>query len=300
MVRDKIAAYIAENRERFIEELRRFLMQKSISTENIGMEECAALLRDELEKQGFETGIQELDGAMPSVWGISDGKEASTAKKAVLVYGHYDVQSPHPLELWESDPFGAETRDGHIFARGATDDKGNIWANLKAAETVKAVLGHIPVSLRFLFEGEEEIGSPNLDRMMQELSGRLSSDLALDCDRGVHETGRPQIYLGNKGIVSAELIAKRAWRDVHSGHAPLIPNAAYDLMRLITSMRDQDGTILIDDYLANVKGPSPEEAELLDTIPYDREEFLKSYGLRDTHGAKDPRGMLESLLYCPT
>ncbi len=311
-IKDRIATYVADHKERLIDELQAFLRQKSISTEDIGMEDCAAMLERELRRLGFEAGIARVPGAMPAVWGVAGGGPdgasghgpggagATRGGRRMLVYGHYDVQSPQPLELWQSDPFGADIRGGFIYARGATDDKGNLWANIKAAETVQAVLGEIPLQLRFLFEGEEEIGSPNLAAVMRGLAGRLSSDISIVCDRGVHESGRPQIYLGNKGILSAEITATKGRRDVHSGHAPLIPNAAYDLMALITSMRAPDGTILVDGYLDNVKGPDADEAALLDTIPFDRDEFNRGYGLKENLGPKTARGMLERLLYYPT
>lgn len=295
-LRSAIHAYVRENADRMVLELRRFLQQKSISTENVGMEECAKFLKDELLKLGLRAVVAELPGAMPAVWAKSD----RSSGPRIVVYGHYDVQSPDPLDLWDSPPFAAEVRDGVIYARGATDDKGNIWANIKAVEVLKAVLGEVPVSLRFLFEGEEEIGSPNLARYMRDLSGEISADIGIVCDRGIHETGRPQLYLGNKGILSLEIAAKRAKRDVHSGHAPLIPNAAYDLMCLITSMRSKDGTILIDGYLENVKGPDSEERALLSSIPFDRQEFMREYGISANLGPQDAGGMLERLLYYPT
>lgn len=295
-LRSAIRAYIETNRLRLVSELQDFLRQKSISTENVGMDECARFLRDELLRLGFAADVATLPGAMPAVWGQS----RRTGGPRVLVYGHYDVQSPDPLELWDYPPFAAEIRDGVIYARGATDDKGNIWANVKAVEVLQSVMGEVPVSLRFLFEGEEEIGSPHLGQFMKTLSDKIGADIAIVCDRGIHESGRPQLYLGNKGIVSLEVSAKRAKRDVHSGHAPLIPNAAYDLMKLLTSMRESDGTVTIDGYLENVRGPSSEERQLLDTIPFDREAFNRDYGLADNLGPQDSRGMLERLLYYPT
>lgn len=203
----KISDYVDSNKERLVEELRTFLRQPSISTENIGMEECTEMIQKELKGLGLDTEMLKIEGAFPAVYGTTAEKGKG---KELFVYGHYDVQSPDPVDKWTSDPFSAEIRDNHIYARGATDDKGNLFANIKAAEALKHVLGYIPSGLKFFFEGEEEIGSPNLEAYLTKYADILKADACVLCDRGVHESGRPQMYLGNKGILSVEIKAKRA------------------------------------------------------------------------------------------
>ena len=155
----RISDYVDAHADELITDLQRFLRQPSVSTENIGMVECTEMIQKELEKLGMENRMLELDGAFPAVDGVS---KTDGCKKQLTVYGHYDVQAVDPIDKWTSDPFSPEIRDGKIYARGATDDKGNLWANIKAAEVLKEVTGKIPAGLKFFFEGEEEIGSPNL------------------------------------------------------------------------------------------------------------------------------------------
>ncbi len=293
----RISAYVDANADRLVSELQAFLRQPSISTENIGMEECTAMLQQELSRLEMDNEILTVPGAFPAVYGTTPAKGP---KKELFVYGHYDVQSPDPLDKWHYDPFGAEIHAGQIYARGATDDKGNLFANLKAAETLKAILGAVPAGLKFFFEGEEEIGSPNLEAYLSGYAEKLRADAAILCDRGVHESGRPQMYLGNKGILSVEIRANRAKRDVHSGHAPLIPNAIYDLVRLLESMRHPDGTIAIPGYYDQVTGPSPAEVACLRDIPFDPEQFRREYAIPAIIGGGEPLDMLTRLLSTPT
>ena len=292
----KISSYVDANKTRLVAELQAFLRQPSISTEDIGMGECAEMLRDTLTKLGLEARVERLSGAFPAVFGKS---QPVPGAPTLLIYGHYDVQSPDPVNLWKYEPFSAQIADGKVWARGATDDKGNMWANIKAVETVMAVLGRIPINLYILFEGEEEIGSPNLERYIQLLACETQADVTIICDRGIHESGRPQMYLGNKGIFNVEITAKRAKRDVHSGHAPLIPNAARDLVRLLTSMFGDDGKFTIPGYYAGC-GLEDGDAELLESIPFDPAEFRKNYGIDRALVEGTAIEMLTELLYTPT
>lgn len=294
----KIDAYVEQNRQRFIEELQAFLRQPSISTENIGMEECVDMIKVQLDKLDLAPEVLTLEGAFPAVYGTSGPPEEG--KKQLLVYGHYDVQSPDPVDKWTSDPFSAEIRDGHIYARGATDDKGNLYANIKAAETLKTVMGDLPKGFKFIFEGEEEVGSPNLSRYLKEYTDILKADVCVLCDRGVHESGRPQMYLGNKGLFTVEIGAKRAKRDVHSGHAPLIHNAIWDLVRLVNSMKNELEEITIDGYYDSLRPIPDEELELLKSIPYDLDQFKKEYAIDEIIGNGDVMATLKRLLYTPT
>lgn len=295
---EQISEYVDANAERLVGELQTFLRQPSISTVNEGMEACADLVRREFAGLGLETELLQVEGAFPAVFARS-GKEG--AKKELFIYNHYDVQDPDPVDQWNSDPFGAEMRDGYIYARGATDDKGNLYANIKALETLKAVLGEIPAGIKLFVEGEEEIGSPNLETYLSRFSDELRADGAIACDRGVHESGRPQMYLGCKGMVRAEISCRRAKRDVHSGQAPLIPNAAWDLARLLNSMMDDRHNITIPGYLDSVKKPSEEELALVGTIPMDLKEYKAEYEVKQlVCGDLDGEELVKELLYRPT
>lgn len=297
-IKEQISRYVDANAERFVTELQRFLRQPSISTVNQGMEACADLLRKELDGLGLETRLLQIDGAFPAVFAATTGGQP---KKQLFVYNHYDVQDPDPVEKWTSDPFSADIRSGHIFARGATDDKGNLYANMKALETLKAVLGSVPAGIKLFVEGEEEIGSPHLEAYLQQFADELRADGAIACDRGVHESGRPQMYLGCKGMVRVEISCRRAKRDVHSGQAPLIPSAAWDLIRLLSSMVDEAHHITIPGYLDRVQAPTEEELALIKTIPLALNAYKAEYGVeRLVCPDKDGEELVRELLYRPT
>ena len=293
----KLRSYVNEQKDRFLKELITFLEKPGISTTGTGIEETVGFLFDELTRLGFHSRILRLDNANPVVFGEAGDPSAPVT---LCIYGHYDVQAPDPLSEWHSDPFKPEIRDGLIYARGATDDKGNLYANIKAAETVLAMFARLPLRLKFLFEGEEEIGSPNLKRYLETYQDLLKSDATLLCDRGIHESGRPQIYLGNKGLVSVRVDCRRARRDVHSGHAPLIPSGVWDLVRLLGSLKDEHERIQVPGHYDNVIPPTEEELGLLQSIPFDPENFKQQYGIRKILAPGDPVDQLQALLFQPT
>ena len=293
-----IRSYVNEQKERLVEELIAFLRRGAVSTTGEGIEESVAFLRDHLARLNFQPRILRIEEANPVVFG-EGGNPSSPA--ALCIYGHYDVQAPDPLSEWRSDPFEPVIRNGLIYARGATDDKGNLFANIKAAETLIHVLGErFPLRLKFMFEGEEEIGSPNLRFYLERYGELFKSDVTIVCDRGIHESGRPQIFLGNKGLVSVRVTSKRGIRDVHSGHAPLIPSSAWDLVHLLHSLKDERGLIRIPGYYDSVAPPSQEELALLESIPFDLQEFKRKYGIEKTLVNGDGKEHLQALLFSPT
>jgi acetylornithine deacetylase/succinyl-diaminopimelate desuccinylase-like protein len=293
----RLRSYVNGQKERLLEELMTFLRKPGISTTGVGIEETVRFLFDELTRLGFQTRILTLENANPVVFGEAGDP---SARVTLCIYGHYDVQAPDPLSEWHSDPFDPVIRNGLIYARGATDDKGNLFANIKAAEALLAVFERLPLRLKFLFEGEEEIGSPNLKRYLETYQDLLKADATILCDRGIHESGRPQIYLGNKGLVSARVDCRRARRDVHSGHAPLIPSSAWDLVRLLGSLKDEHERIKVPGHYDNVVPPTEEELRLLQNIPFDPENFERQYGIRKILAPGSPVERLQALLFQPT
>ncbi|MDQ0338128.1 acetylornithine deacetylase/succinyl-diaminopimelate desuccinylase-like protein [Caldalkalibacillus uzonensis] len=289
--------YVEERKDSFIASLQQFLRHKSISAQNIGMEECALFLSDTMKSLGIETKILRREGAFPVVYGELKNPSAT---KTLLIYGHYDVQPPEPIELWDSDPFEPVIRDGKIYARGATDDKGNLWATIMAVKSLRDNEVEIPINLKFFFEGEEEIGSPNFKAYMEENKELLSANYTILCDRGIHESGRPQMYLGHKGIMSAEVKVKGAKRDVHSGQAPFIPNAAWQLVWLLNKLKNENEQIMIPGYYDDVLEPSAEDIALMEKIPFDKHEYCDIYGIRDILPGNDGVDALTSLLFTPT
>ena len=293
----RFRAYVNEQKDRLLKELISFLQKPGISTTGVGIDDTVHFLFDELTRLGFRSRILSMENAYPVVFGEAGDP---SARVTLCVYGHYDVQAPDPLSEWNSDPFDPVIRNGLIYARGATDDKGNLFANIKAAEVVLALCERLPLRLKFFFEGEEEIGSPNLKRYLETYQDLLKADATILCDRGVHESGRPQIYLGNKGLVSIRVDCRRARRDVHSGHAPLIPSSVWDLVRLLGSLKDEHERVLVPGHYDHVLPPTEEELRLLRNIPFDPENFKRQYGIRNILASGDPVDQLRALLFQPT
>ena len=266
--------YVEQNRERFLAELFTFLRQPSISTRNEGVRECAALLANMMEKVGVRTEIIETD-RHPVVYGESHTPNAPT----VLVYGHYDVQPPEPLDAWDSPPFEPTVKNGKIYCRGSSDDKSQLFVYVKAVEAFRRTTGRIPVSLKFVYEGEEEIGSPNLKPFAEKHKDRLKADVAIFSDSHIHESGRPLLILGLKGLVYVDLTVKGAAKDQHSMRATSVPNAAWKLVWALSSLKGKDNRITIPGFYDAVRELTPEEKEAVEAIPCDKEELLRYFGI---------------------
>ena len=217
---EELTRFIESNKERFIRDLVRLCEKPSVSAQNLGIEECVETLADMMSDVGVETQIKRIEDANPVVIGEVNSRGA---KHTIGFYNHYDVQPVDPLDLWVSPPFKPEVRDGKIYGRGVSDNKGNIVARLKAVEAVSEVLGKVPVNLRFLIEGEEEIGSIHLPRYVKENIDLLRAEGYFWEGDGVDEKDRPILTLGAKGILTVELTAMGPSRDAHSSWAPLLP-----------------------------------------------------------------------------
>ena len=199
---DDILAYVDRHREETVARLQALCRQPSIATQGVGMAEMAQLVRGALEDAGAQVELVPTAG-----YPIVVGRLAGTGPRTLMFYNHYDVQPPEPVELWDSPPFAAEVRDGHLYARGAADNKGNLVARLAAVEAWRAVRGELPVNILFVVEGEEEVGSPNLGRFAEEQAASLRADGCI-WEAGYRDTrGRPEIYLGAKGILAVALLA---------------------------------------------------------------------------------------------
>jgi acetylornithine deacetylase/succinyl-diaminopimelate desuccinylase-like protein len=293
----KIYDYIDANSQSFIGDLIRLVRQPSVSAKGEGIQECAEMVERLMRDVGLSTRIIPEEEGNPIVYG-EIGSE--TSEKTLLFYNHYDVQPPEPLEEWICDPFSGEIRGEKIYGRGVSDNKGNIVSRLKAVQTFIEAVGSVPVNIKFVIEGEEEIGSPHLPPAIEEHKPLFLADAAIwefgDTDR----EGRPRVYLGLKGVLSVELRARGANRDVHSANAPLVPNPAWRLTWALNTLKNDKNEILIDDFYDGVETPTPEEIECLRTIRYEEEEEKKELGLKkyihDTSGLE----LLKALLYQPT
>lgn len=268
---EKVFQYIHDNEARFMDDLFRFLRCRSISAQNDGVSQCASLLSVMMKEAGIKTTIYPT-ARHPIVYGevLTDSRLPT-----LIIYGHYDVQPPEPYELWDSDPFEPEIRDGYIYARGVSDNKAQLFAHVKGVEAYLKSHGRLPINIKYLFEGEEEIGSPNLEPFCAANRELLKGDLVVMSDSHVHETGRPMLILGLKGLVYLQITLRGANRDVHSMKGGVIPNPMWRMVSLLNSIRGEDGFIKVEGFYDTVRPLLPLEIEAIKKIPVDNDEIMK-------------------------
>ncbi|MGQ9507299.1 MAG: M20/M25/M40 family metallo-hydrolase, partial [Candidatus Bathycorpusculaceae bacterium] len=294
---EKVYNNIDANADNFVEALVKLVRQPSVSAKGEGIEDCAKLVDEMLRETGFLTKIFRYEKGNPVVYGEMKSKKAS---KTLLFYDHYDVQPPEPIEKWTYEPFSGKIADGKIFGRGASDNKGNFVSRLKAVQAFLDVFGGLPVNIKFFVEGEEEIGSPNLEPIIKENKRLLSADAAIWEFGGTDRQGRPHLYLGLKGVLSVEIKAYGASKDVHSANAPLILNPAWRLVWALNLLKNGEEKVLIGGFYENVLPPSAEEEECLKDIPFEEEETKRELGIKEFLGKKRGLEALKALLFQPT
>jgi acetylornithine deacetylase/succinyl-diaminopimelate desuccinylase-like protein len=261
--------YIDQHREQYIERLQWLCRQPSIAAQGVGIEETARMVAQLMREVGVTAQPYTTEGA-PVVYGA-----AGDGGRTLLIYNHYDVQPPEPLELWESPPFAAEVRDGKLYARGAADNKGNLVARLCAVEAWLQVRGALPLSIRFVVEGEEEVSSAHLHQFVREHRELIHADGCLWEAGGKDIQENPGLYMGAKGILYVELEAQGANRDVHSSQATMVPNPAWRMVWALSTLKDRNERVLIDGFYDDVVEPTPEEMEHLRRIAAVRDDELR-------------------------
>lgn len=276
----KIDAHIEANQDYWMGQLARLCAQPSVSAQNWGIDECAQLVATMLQEQGYTAEVLPSDGYPVVVGGANGRSPNGHDPKTMLLYLHYDVQPPDPLELWESDPFTLTERDGKLVARGISDDKGHIICRLAALAAIKDTLGELPCHIKFIIEGEEEIGSPNMPAFVENNQELLAADGCIWEFGGVDYDGRPRQALGMRGICYVELTVQSISRDAHSGlGGSIFPNAAWRLTWALNTLKDQNERILIPGFYANVLPPSRRDLELLENLPDDAPQLKEMFGL---------------------
>ncbi len=266
---------IGRNLDRHLEELKRLCAQPSIAAQGEGMEECAALVAEMLHQRGFEVQLLPTEG-YPVVFGQRPG----AADRTLLFYNHYDVQPPEPLELWDSPPFDPTLREGKLYARGVSDDKGHLVCRLAAIDAVLEATGELPCNVKFIVEGEEEIGSVHLPAFIAQNKELLAGDGCLWEFGGVNHQGIPVQYAGMRGICYVELSVRTASRDTHSGEGgSIFPNAAWRLTWALASLKGPDEYIRLPGFYDRVQPPSKRDLELLAQLPDESEHFRQTYQL---------------------
>ena len=293
---NKIFAYIDEHEQQYIDRLLTYLRQPSISAHGEGIQEVADILVAWLADLGFEAKLMPSDG-WPFVFGrrIED-----PSLPTVMLYGHYDVQPPDPLELWESPPFEPTIRNGRIYCRGVGDNKGQHAANLFALEALLTVNGKLPCNVLFLLEGEEELGSPHIAPFIEKHKDELQADLVVISDGPVHQNGRSTLSFGVRGVASFELRARGANQDLHSGNwGGVVPNPIWTLVHLLATMKNDQGEITIDGIYDNVEQPTDLEIEALKKLPIDVGAVKEQLELYELDAPVD-RPYFDRLAFWPT
>ncbi len=280
MSMESVLPYIRQHREEHLEQLKELLRIPSVSTKpesKPDVERAAKWVADSLSKAGLENVALMSTGGHPVIYG--DWLHAK-GSKTILVYGHYDVQPPEPLELWDSPPFFPTVRDGKLYARGATDDKGQMFCHIKAVQA-HLQAKRLPVNVKFLIEGEEEVGSENLDRFIEEHKSMLRADVVLISDSAMWDEQHPSIVYSLRGLAYFQVDARGARSDLHSGSfGGAAPNAVEWLAKLVASAKDpQTGRVLIRGFYDDVKLTKPER-RALGKLPFNEREYKKSLGLR--------------------
>ncbi|HEY3993077.1 MAG TPA: M20/M25/M40 family metallo-hydrolase [Ktedonobacteraceae bacterium] len=291
-----IFTYIDQHDQAFLERLVDYLRKPSISAYGEGIGEVAEYIANVMRRMGLSVKIMPTSG-WPMVFGeYTVRPDAPT----VLLYGHYDVQPPDPLEAWTTPPFEPTVREGRLYARGVGDNKGQHFAQLMALETLLACRGTLPCNIKVLLEGEEEVGSPHMPEFIREHSAELQADLVIISDGPVHESGRSIISFGVRGVLDLELRARGANRDVHSGNwGGIVPNPLWTLVHLLASMKNERGEITIDGFYENVQPQNELERAALAQLPIDIAQIKQSLDLQRLDEPQE-RGYFERLSAWPT
>lgn len=277
--------YLTQNQTRYMDQLKEFLSIKSISTDSIFKEEmlkAATFVTDFLIQTGFnQVRIIETD-KHPLVYGeyMVDEKLPT-----VLIYGHYDVQPADPYELWDSDPFEATERDGRLYARGASDDKGQVFMHLVALEAMIQTTGTLPLNVKVCIEGEEEIGSENLYAILKEKKEQFDADFCVISDSGMVEDDQPTILYGLKGFTGLEFTVQGPNRDLHSGlYGGAVRNPLMAMSHLLASMKDLEEVVLVEGFYDDVEPLTDLERQLMAEAP--SEDYQKSTDVLETASEK--------------
>lgn len=267
--------YLDDHRDDALHLLERLCRQPSISTQNVGMEEMVSLLETVLGEHGFETQRIPAPTGYPVIYGVLKGK----SDKTLLFYNHYDVQPAEPLELWNSPPFTPTLRDGKLYARGVADNKGEIAARLAAIAALRTQ-GELPFTIKYILEGEEEMGSPSFGKILADHEQLLKCDDWLTEGSGLNRQGQPVITLGAKGILYVQYEVTEANIDMHSSIAATVPSAAWKLVYALNTLRDEHGHILIDGFYDDVAPITPELKAAIAKLPDEGEAMAQQLGIR--------------------
>jgi len=282
---ERVLAHLRAHHNRIFDTLVEFASIPSISTDPAhaaDVDHAARWVAARVAAAGpFSARIMPT-GGHPIVYGEWLG---APGQPTVLVYGHYDVQPPDPLDKWHSPPFTPTLRDGRLYARGVSDDKGPMLIPIAVAEAYFAVAGHLPINVKFLFEGEEEIGSRHLEAFVREHMDLLAADVVLSADGAMWRVDEPSLTVASRGVCGLELRVTAASKDLHSGrHGGGVANPIHAIATLITSLHEPDGRVAVEGFYDEVRELSPDERAAIAALPYDERAYLAQVGAPSTFG----------------
>src|SRR5579862_1642528 len=284
---DRILGYIENNKDRYLRELKELLSIPSISTDEnhrSDIQKCAHWIADHLSEMGMQqTQVFQTKGH-PIVYSEWLG---APGKPTLLVYGHYDVQPVDPLELWTTPPFEATIRGENLYARGSADDKGQVFIHLKSIEAYLKNSGSLPLNLKVIIEGEEEVGSENLGEFVRENKERLKADLAVISDTSMFGRNIPSVCYGLRGISYMQIDVIGPNRDLHSGsYGGSVANPIQVLAEIIASLHDKNGRIAIPGFYDDVRKMTAKERNAFRLLPWNDKEYAKNLGVKELNGEK--------------
>ncbi|MCA9836727.1 MAG: dipeptidase [Trueperaceae bacterium] len=273
-------SYLEDNQEQFQAEMLEFLRIPSISSLKAHFQDVAKAadwVAARMKKAGIEQVSVMETGGHPVVYGQWLNAEN---KPTILIYGHFDTQPVDPLELWDNPPFEPVIKDGKVVARGASDDKGNMLVPILAVEALLAAEGSLPVNVKFIFEGQEEIGSPQLPAFIESYKDLLACDLVLSADGGQWGADQPALWVGLRGLCALEINVMGANSDLHSGsYGGVVQNPLHALVQLLASMRDSQGNILVKGFYDDVRDLSEQDRERIAAVPFNEAEYKEALGI---------------------
>jgi acetylornithine deacetylase/succinyl-diaminopimelate desuccinylase-like protein len=282
---DNVIDFINVNRERYLDELKAFLAIPSISAlpQHAGdVRRCADWCADEMRRIGLQNVRLVDTPGNPVVYGDWLGAPGAPT---ILFYGHYDVQPVDPLELWESPPFEATIRDGEIYARGSADDKGQVFMHFKAIEAHLKQTGTLPVNMKIILEGEEEVGSVNLDNFIRDHKSELGADVVVISDSPMFARGVPSICYGLRGLVYFQIDLRGSGTDLHSGSfGGAVVNPAFALSQMLAQMKDRGGRVKIPGFYDEVVALQEEERTAWASLPFNEKAYRKDFGIPKVFG----------------
>lgn len=295
----RVLKYVDHNMKGLLSDLQTLIRQPSVSAKNEGLEECGRLVVKIMKNSGIQSQILRLGkGVPPVVYGEVQSKQ--NPSKTILFYNHYDVQPAEPFELWYDKPFSGKIKGNKIFGRGSADDKGELITRIKAVESYLQTNGDVPCNVKFLVEGEEEVGSMHIGKYLQKYKNKLACDAVIWEFGYVDEKNRPIISLGMKGLLYVELSVSESVRDAHSSLAVIIKNPAWRLLEALKTLRDHNGNILVKDWYKEMDSFTKEELELIRHEPFDERRFKKEYGIKEFVADKRGKEIKKAMVGEPT